>query len=186
MHPLIKNISQRTKVNDETISLILSTFEVQQCKKGEQLLREGATCQKLYFLNQGIARSYYFYKDKDITSWFYNEGHWISSWFSFYAQQPSFEYIELLEDAELFSVNYSSFQKLLNNAQFNTFGRLLAEEQTAFIDYFSKGFSFMTAKEKYDLLLTLFPDVSQRVNLGHVASFLGITQETLSRIRAKK
>ena len=44
----------------------------------------------------------------------------------------------------------------------------------------------MSAKERYNLLLTIFPDITQRVNLGHIASFLGISQETLSRIRAKK
>ena len=70
--------------------------------------------------------------------------------------------------------------------QFERFGRKMYEQQLAYLDAFYKGYLFMTAKERYDLLLSVFPDVTQRVNLGHIASFLGISQETLSRIRAKK
>ena len=65
------------------------------------------------------------------------------------------------------------------------FGRLMVEEQLTFLDYFYRGFMFMSAKEKYNLLLSIFPDVTQRVNLGHIAAVLGISLETLSRIRKK-
>jgi len=74
---------------------------------------------------------------------------------------------------------------LKTDPAFERFGRILMEEQLAFIDYYFKGVLFMTAKEKYSLLLSYFPDITQRVNLGHIASFLGITQETLSRLRSR-
>ena len=186
MNPVLASVNKKSKINEESYSLIQSSFQARQLKKGEYLLREGLVCSQLYFIESGIARSFYYHNEKEVTSWLYNEGQWISSWYSFYSQQQSFEYIQILENADLFSISFSSYQKLLKEIpEFNTFGRLLAEEQTAFIDYFSKGFSYMSAKEKYNLILDLFPDISQRVNLGYIASFLGITQETLSRIRKR-
>ena len=70
--------------------------------------------------------------------------------------------------------------------QFEGFARLLAEEQITFTDQFFKGYMFLSAMEKYQLLLQYFPDIELRVKLTYIASFLGISRETLSRIRAQK
>ncbi len=72
----------------------------------------------------------------------------------------------------------------LNN-HFILLGKLI-EEQLVYIDTYSKGYMFLSAKEKYDKLLSFFPDIDQRANLGYIASMLGISQETLSRIRGEK
>ena len=111
----------------------------------------------------------------------------LTSWYSFYSQVQSFEYIETLEDSVVYAIDYTQYQKLLEQfPSMERFGRLLAEEQMAFLDNFSKGYMFLTAKEKYQLLLSIYPNVELHVKLGHIASFLGISQETLSRIRARK
>jgi len=87
----------------------------------------------------------------------------------------------------LFSFEYYDYKKLIETyPKFERFSRLLAEEQLAFIDLYSKGYMFMSAKEKYQLLLSNIPDIELRVKLGYIASFLGISQETLSRIRSSK
>ena len=102
-------------------------------------------------------------------------------------KKPSFEEIECLEDCILYQISYNNYQRLIADfPAFGNFARLLAEEMLAFLDEFSKGWSFLTAKEKYKLLLSYLPDIELRVKLGHIASFLGITQETLSRLRAQK
>lgn len=151
------------------------------------VLSDGQTCRKLYFLEKGTLRTFYYHMERDITSWFYKEGNLMSSWYSFYNQTPGFEYIETLEDTTLWAISYQKYQQLLQRSfEFQQFGRLLAEEQVAFIDYYSKGYMFLSAKEKYNLLIAHFPDIELRVKLGHIASYLGISQETLSRIRAGK
>lgn len=86
----------------------------------------------------------------------------------------------------MYAITYDKYQKLIADfPAFGNFARLLAEEALAFLDYFSKSWSFLSASEKYALLQQYFPNIEQRVKLGQIATFLGISQETLSRIRKK-
>ena len=187
MQNLLQIISSKVRISEKLESAIVGTFRKETISKNEFLLKEFQYCRRLYFLDKGTVRTFYYHKEKDITSWFYREGHFLTSWYSFYTQKASFEYIETLEECTIYSISYTKYQKLiLEFPQFERFARLLAEEQTAFVDNFSKGYMFMSAKEKYDLLLSIFPDITLRVNLGHIASFIGVSQETLSRIRRRK
>ena len=151
------------------------------------MLKEHQYCRKLYFVEEGIFRTFYHYNGKDITSWFYPEGHFVTSWHGFLRQEASFEYVEALENSKVYAIEYDAYQQLFKRfPEFERFGRLLIEEQLAFIDSFSQGYMFLPAKKRYELLLAYLPDVELRVKLGHIASFLGISQETLSRIRSQK
>lgn len=181
------NIESRIHLPPDVIALVLDAFETKSVKKGTQLLQAGSTCRNLYFMEKGVARTYAESPEREVSSWFYPENQFVTSWYSFLQQQPSFEYIEMIEDGVINSISYQALQGLYNShSEVERFGRLMVEEQLAFIDYFSRGYLFMTAKEKYDLLNSYFPDITMRVKLGHIASFLGITQETLSRIRSQK
>jgi hypothetical protein len=187
MDKLIQQIAAKINLSPTLKTAIESSFIREEIPKKKQLLREFQYCRKLYFLEKGTVRTFYHHEGKEITSWFYNEDNFVSSWHSFYSQNPSFEYIETVEDSILYSIEYHDYQKLLNNnTDFERFGRLMAEEYIIFIDQYSKGYMFLSAREKYDQLLSYFPDIELRVKLGYIASFLGITQETLSRIRSKK
>lgn len=187
MQSLLQELSQRCFLSSELQQQVKSCFEVKELKKGEKILSNGQRANYLYFIEKGVLHTYYYHDDKQISSWFYAEHLFITSWHSFYAQKPSFESIECLEDCILYHVSYQDYQKLIAEfPAFGNFARLLAEEMLTFIDEFSKGWSFLSAKEKYQLLLTYFPDVELRVKLGYIASFLGISQETLSRLRAGK
>ena len=184
MQSLLQEISQKCFLSPELQQRIKKCFEERSVKKGEKILVQGNKANYLYFIKTGVLQNYYYLDGKQISSWFYNENQFITSWFSFYAQKPSFEEIECLENCTLFQISYKDYQKLIADfPAFGNFARLLAEEMLTFIDEFSKGWSFLSAKEKYKLLLTYFPDIELRVKLGHIASFLGISQETLSRIR---
>lgn len=184
MQHLLQEISNRCFLSPELQHHILNDFEEMHIKKGEKILVQGNRANYLYFIKKGVLHTYYYHDDKQISSWFYVENHFITSWYSFYAQKQSFEEIECLEDCNLYRISYKNYQRLIADfPAFGNFARLLAEEMLTFIDEFSKGWSFLTAKEKYDLLLTYFPDIELRVKLGYIASFLGISQETLSRIR---
>ncbi|WP_298758277.1 Crp/Fnr family transcriptional regulator [uncultured Psychroserpens sp.] len=184
MQSLLQEISHKCFLSPELQQRITSDFEVKNVKKGEKILVQGNKANYLYFVNKGVLHNYYYYNGKQISSWFYNENLFITSWHSFYAQKPSFEEIECLEDCTLFQISYNDYQKLIADfPAFGNFARLLAEEMLTFIDEFSKGWSFLSAKDKYKLLLTYFPNIELRVKLGHIASFLGISQETFSRIR---
>jgi len=186
-HSLINFITTKVQIDEEIKLAIEAISHTEQLSKGHTLLQEGKIAPRLCFIINGSARTFYYHDGKDITSWIYREGQLVTSWGSYYSRRPAHENVELVEDSTVCSILFEDLQKLyLRYPKMQEFGRRIAEEQIVFLDYFYKGFFFITAKEKYDLLLSTFPDVTQRVNLGHIASYLGISQETLSRIRKKK
>lgn len=172
--------------NDEVSALIEKYFNREELHKGDIILSEGQVAKKLYFIETGLARTFLYDKEKEISSWFYMENQVLTSWHSFYAQSPSFDYIEILEDTKVYAINYDDFQNLLNeNDTFNLLGRYINESILIALDYYSKSYQFLSAKEKYALILNTFPGILNRVKLGNIASLMGVSQETLSRIRAK-
>lgn len=187
MQNLLQNIAARTYLSPEVKERITASFELVNLKKGEKLLSEHQRARYLYFVEKGLLHNYYHHDGRQISSWFYAENAFVTAWHSFYTQKPSYEGIECLEDCTLLRISHADYQTLI--ADFYTFGnfaRLLAEEMLAFLDEFSKAWSFLSARDKYALLRQHFPSIELRVKLGLIASFLGISQETLSRIRAGK
>lgn len=184
---LINFINSKIQISEEIKVAVNAVCKIEKQTKGDLLLEEGRVAHRLYFINNGSIRNFYYHDGKDVTSWIYREGQLVTAWNSFYGRTPSYENIELVEDSTICSILFEDLQKLYAHyPKMQTFGRIMVEEQMVFLDSYYKGIMFMSAKEKYDLLLSVFPDVTQRVNLGHIASFLGISQETLSRIRKKK
>ncbi len=184
---LIDYINTRVLLDIDTKAAVAKLIQVEHLNKGHLLVKEGMVAHRIFFIQKGSARTFYDHNGKEVTSWFYREGQLFTAWSSFYKRSPSYEGVELTEDSTISALSYNHLRQLYKqHPKMQEFGREMVEEQLVFLDYFYKGFMFMSAKEKYDLLLSVFPDVTLRVNLGHIASFLGISQETLSRIRAKK
>lgn len=186
MDEFINYIKQYIFLSEEAEQEIRGLAKEKEYQKGDFLIEEGKTCNRLYFLTKGVCRAYFYQKGKDITHWVYPNGNMITSWHSYILRKPSSEYIELTEDSALVSLSYDDWQELYQKyPELERFGRLVIEEQIALIDDFYKGYYFLSAKEKYNLLIANFPSITQIANLGHIASMLGISQETLSRIRGK-
>jgi signal-transduction protein with cAMP-binding, CBS, and nucleotidyltransferase domain len=174
-------------VNAELRERLHRDFELMEVSKGDKLLQQDTCVHKLYFIEQGVIHNYYYHDGKKVTSWFYAKKQFLTTLYSFYIQKLGFEEIECLEDCILYAISFEKYQKLIADLPaFGNFVRLLAEENLSILDCFSKGWSFLSAKEKYDLLQTYFPQIEQRVKLGLIALFLEISQEILSRIRGKK
>lgn len=169
----------------EELDDIVSHFEKETVEKNQTLVREGQVCSKLYFIEKGVGRSYYLKNDgKEITQWFFTEGKFMSSIESFFQQNPSLYYLEVLEDSVVHSISRQKIDLLFSRYQnMEKFGRLLSTEMLTKVVNKLSAIQFQTARERYDYMLTEFPDISHRVPLGHIASYLGMTQETLSRIR---
>lgn len=155
--------------------------------KHHLLLRPGRICTSLYFMEQGCVR--YFYTDetgKETNVWFSFERELIADALSFTRQSASEESIQLLEDSELYAIDYADVQRLLRtqHAFAMWYIRMLEQHYIPQIEDRVTDLQFLNARQRYEKLLYLFPDITNRVSLGHIASFLNITQETLSRIRA--
>ena len=171
--------------SDDELNDILPHFEKEYVKKNQVLIKEGQVCNKLYFVEQGMGRSYYLKEDgKEVTQWFFGVGNFMSSADSFFKQSPSFYYLEILEDSILYSISHEKMDLLLAKYhKMEKFIRLLSIEMFTKIVHKLNAIQFQTARERYDYMISEFPDISHRVSLGHIASYLGMTQETLSRIR---
>ena len=186
METFLNFIKSHITLSVDAESDISKFARIEKVEKGHQIVKEGKVCNRLFFLSEGTARTFFYQKGKDITHWIYPSNFIITSWHSYYLRKPSVEYIELTEDAILISLHYDEWQELYKkHPELNEFGRLILEQELASIDDFYKGYYFLSAKEKYDLLISVFPNITQIANLGHIASMLGISQETLSRIRGK-
>ena len=106
---------------------------------------------------------------------------------SFFTREPSNKLVETLEPCILWKLEYEKLEKLYaTNHELEHMARLIANYGIGLLEQRADSLHFNSAKERYEILITQQPDVLKRVPLGMIASFLGITQETLSRIRAEK
>lgn len=156
--------------------------------KKKLLLREGEIARKIYFIRNGFARSYYLDRDgREHTNWFMGIRDIMISVHSFYTQQPSTENIQLLEDSTVLSLTWDQVHTIYaEHPEFNYHGRLLTQKY--YIQSEERAILLRTKDpaERYKILLNSHPGILQKASLKDIASFLSITQETLSRIRAQK
>ncbi|PWL31917.1 Crp/Fnr family transcriptional regulator [uncultured Roseivirga sp.] len=187
LDPLIEYIRHYIKLSNEAKEDLSNSFLTKTYSKDEFIHREGHFCQFLYFILEGTVRTFYNGNGKEVTTWIYPNHQFVTAWSSYLLGTKSFESIQSLGTVKVLCISKHKLEELYKkHNSIETFGRKLVEEQLSSLDSYSKGYMFLTAKEKYDNLLSIFPDVNQRANLGHIASMLGISQETLSRIRGKK
>ena len=148
------------------------------------LLRPGEVARRVYFLETGLVRGYTLLHGREVSSWFMQAGDFVMSVGSFLTQQPSAEYLELLEPAVVLSISHEQLQALYRDfPEFNLTGRLLIEKYYVLSEQRAQHLRAHTAAERYELLLQTFPTVFQRVAVQHIASHLGLAPETLSRLR---
>lgn len=156
-------------------------------QKGELLQPIGHACRTYYFLLKGIARIYYYKNDVDITEHFAFENSFVIRYESLYTGKPSSKAIELIEDSEVLSINATALAKYFDSYPeiervFNKVGEAAHVETINRIE----SLQFHTAEERYASLINEKPDVVLRVPQKFIASYLGITPVSLSRIRGKK
>jgi len=177
-----------------SISMLSENFQSQlkACLKEEHfprktiLLKEGQVAQRIYFIKKGFIRAFYHKDNSEFSTWFMGGGEFIISVYSFFSRKPSFENIEVLEDCTLQSVNWDQLQALYKQyPEFNLTGRLITEQYYIRSEERAINLQTLTAKQRYEKLLTDYPGILQKVTLGQIASYLSIKQETLSRIRVK-
>ena len=150
------------------------------------LHQEGEICDKLFIIHQGLVRAFYYKDGKDITAHFAIENTSITAIDSFIQNKKSKYTIEVLENTNLSWVTHKEWYELLSNKpHYEKYARLFLENIYIDIAERIEDLLFYTAKERYEKIAIKFPSLLQRVNLGHIASYIGITQETLSRIRAE-
>lgn len=177
----IQEIYPLDQANFELLSGIVTevTFP-----KGHQLFKSERTANHIYIVKKGLVRASKWTEDDEITFWFGMEGAIIISMYGYIKTTTSYEDIYLLEDTMLYKINGEPLQQLYEtNLQIANWGRKLAEYELLKTEERLISRQIKSAKERYLQLIQDFPALLQRVPLGYIASYLGITQVSLSRIR---
>jgi len=180
-------INQISKLSDEDLALLLSCVTKQQLKKGELLLNEGEVCRSFYLVKKGYLRTYYNKNGTTINLNFTFEGGFTSNLKSFKSKQPSEVIIKAGEPASvwIFQTDLIS-QQFRQHTQLSNFIRRLAIRLLLASEEHSSLFKMYTPAERYHYIEKNRAQLLQRISLSQLASYLGVTRETLSRIRAKK
>ncbi|QGY42248.1 cyclic nucleotide-binding domain-containing protein [Maribellus comscasis] len=183
MQKLIDYINQYAKLDDAAILELELRAETEKFKKNEFILEQGKYCNKIWFIKSGMVRKFHLHEGKEITAWIHIENEFVTSLHSYFHQTPAIEYLQACEETELIGISRQNSEKLARFPQFTIFANSLMGEHFVKIDTNSREFGLLSAKEKYDYLKQISPGMLKRAKLGHVASLMGVTQETLSRIR---
>ncbi|WDF54377.1 Crp/Fnr family transcriptional regulator [Mucilaginibacter sp. KACC 22063] len=151
--------------------------------KGGMLINEGDICQQFYYVSSGSFRQYYMLEHAEETTLnLHITGDWIVEHQSFMSQSPSCTIIQAVQDSEVFELSIYYFHELIRiSPSYFRLGHIL--EQSTQVQAYRQ--NRLSPEEKYTLLLNNKPQIIQQFPLKHIASFLGITPETLSRVRRK-
>jgi CRP-like cAMP-binding protein len=186
MQQLLSHISAYHRLSSEAENALQECFTEITLNKNEFLLTQGNVCRHLYFLEKGALRGFYNLDGKEITHWFGFEKDFVTSFHSFITGEPAVENIQLVENCTLWGIAKETLTELFN--QHHDIERLV---RIAYEKYYIRleeryvNAQFKSAKERYEDLIQQSPHILERVPLGFIASYLGISQETLSRIRGR-
>jgi CRP/FNR family transcriptional regulator, anaerobic regulatory protein len=163
------------------------TIKIKELPKKEFLLKAGHVCREVCFIKKGLLRCFYINEDTEVCSWFMKEGDVIYSVESFLLQRQSYESIQAIEEAIVFYIDYSELQYIYNTyPEFNFIGRVLTEKYYTLSEQRLYSLRMHRADERYSYMMNKFPDLMQRVPLKYLASYMGMTEVWLSKVRAKR
>jgi CRP-like cAMP-binding protein len=187
MKLLQKAIESISKLSPESKTDYLAAWKHWNIPKDHLLLREHTVSDYFYFIEKGVARIYYHKNDKEVTEWIAMDEQFFLSITSFFERKPSHLIIQIVEASEVYGIHYNDFMALAD--KYHDVEKLLRKMVTRSLilsQIRMDSIQFETAQQRYERLLNVSPNIIQRVPLSYIASFLGVTLETLSRIRSQK
>lgn len=173
-------------IPNQELQPFLSCFREMKVKKGRHLLTPGKDCNYLAFIQYGCFRVYYFDTNgKEIITWFSFNEMVITDLLGLYTTGKAQFYVEALEDSLLFRITKSDLERLYKKYPYYLeFGRRFAEEALTMLMQRTLSLHTKTPEERYEELLQI-PHFMEKIPLKHLASYLGVTDTSLSRIRRR-
>ncbi len=173
-------------ISDEGRKQFLSLLVKRKLQKGERLFDDGDICRDLVFVEKGMLRQFYFKNGHDVTEHFSYEGSILISIESFFKQQPTYLLAEALEPSEIYLLSYNQLRSnIASSWDIDTLYRRILEDSLITSQQKADSMRYESASERYNKLLQKQPEVIKRAPLSYIASYLLMTPETLSRVRAQ-
>ena len=177
--------TQFPNLKNESLSALAQVSSYIKLTKGTKLIAEGMRHGYFYLILKGGVKSYYSKEVRDVCMWFAFKSEVIGT-ITTYQGLPSKETVELLEDSELIKFNIEKIKELtLTDLSISHLMNGIIIEHTLYLEERLYQLQFMTSKKRYKVLYESTPEIFQEVSLTDIASYLGVTRETLSRIRSK-
>lgn len=179
--------SKVISLDEESIALLKNIFKPKLLKKDMFFLQEGEKSNEIGIIVKGIFRSYYIDKiGNDITKYFYEESGILFSYAAYLCQKESMYYIQALEDSEILVAKISDFEKIVEgHYQLLLFYKKMIDNVLIMKEEHASSFKLLDSMERYKQFLTAYSGLEKRLKQCHIASYLGITPVSLSRIRKK-
>jgi len=183
---LLNNIQHLITLNNEEKDLITHLFKEKRYKKGDFFLADGQICKQVGFVTKGLMRYYINHDGEEKTYAFSQENQYVCNYESFLPQSPSSKIIQALEDSDVFVISHSDLQLLYAKVrEGERYGRIAIEAVFLQILKDINSFYTETPEVRYKRFLTNHPDLQQRISQYHIASFVGVKPQSLSRIRKR-
>lgn len=184
MEQLRNCITNQINIDKESLESIESSFEVKTFKKGAYFLKSGNICREMAFIQSGYLRMYDIADGKEITFWVGSSGKFITSLSSFIFETENFWNIQAVTDCEILTISREKhFELCKHRPKWLEFDNLLLAHSFALLEKNMFSQLHTTAQQRFEQLLNNEPALFNHVPLQHIASMLGITPESLSRLR---
>lgn len=174
-------------ISPESLQIISTLFEFETIKKGDFYLKTGKNCDKLSFIESGMLRIYVTTLDKEVTQWISTKGYFVTDLASLLFETPSRWTIQALADTNVYTINKHNYKKIGELVpQWHQLEKLFVAKCFTMLEDRIFSHLSMTAEERYQLFFEQNKELFNQVPLQYIASMLGMTPETFSRIRKKQ
>lgn len=171
-------------ISDKTLLQLASYLTPCTFPKKHKLIVDYARCRYAYFMENGLTRSYWLFDGQEITTSFSTSGAIVFSMDELYYNIPSQEYVETIEPCQAFRISIDDLRHLFDtNIEMANWGRIIHQDEYRRLHRSHKERLTLPARDRYEAFSLQFPEICQKVPLGYIASYLGLTLPTLSRIR---
>jgi CRP/FNR family transcriptional regulator, anaerobic regulatory protein len=187
MQNFLNFITNITPLSDVAQKAILAKMVKKEYPKNHILVPDLSKCYNYYFVEKGLLRVYYHNDEREITDFFAAENGVVGPVIRNKPIKNFIHSVELLENCTLNSIHLADLEELFYQHQdLERLGRMIALQTIFQLQHRIDSIQFFSAKERYDDFLKTYPNILQRASLGHIASYLGMNQVTLSKIRKQK